>query len=213
MPTLTVLAAFIAATAVILLIPGPSVAYVLARGLEGGPRAALYSVLGLETGALLHVVGATGGLSALVASTAWGFTAIRWAGAAYLVYLGVRQLCHRPGGGHAGQTEHRRGTGGTARGRQLFFDGVVVDLLNPKTALFFLAFLPQFVDPARGAVAPQVLALGGCFVLLALVVDGSYGALAGKLGRTARAGSLLRGWFDRGTGLVYFGMAGFAVFA
>lgn len=213
MPSATVLLPFLAATAAILVIPGPSVAYVVARGLEGGPRAAVYSVLGLEAGALLHVLAAAGGLGALMASTAWGLTAVRWAGAAYLVYLGIRQLWHRPGAGESGTPARAGEAGATALRRRLFGAGLLVDLLNPKTAMFFLAFLPQFVDPARGPVTQQVLVLGVCFVALAFVVDGSFGVLAGRLSQSVTSSSVLRGRLDRGTGLVYIGMAGFAVFA
>lgn len=213
MPTLAIFVSFAVATAAVLLVPGPSVAYVVARGLEGGPRAALYSVLGLETGAALHVLAAAGGLAALVASTSWGFTVVRWAGAGYLVHLGIRQLRSRQARAQAGALEHSGGRVQVASRRRLFRDGVLVDLLNPKTAIFFLAFLPQFVDPVRGAVASQVGVLGATFVLLAFVVDGSYGALAGRLSRTVMTGSLLRDRIDRGTGVVYLGLAGFAVFA
>jgi threonine/homoserine/homoserine lactone efflux protein len=200
MPAAASLLAFLAATIAILVVPGPSVVYVMTRSLDQGRIAGLYSMLGLETGALLHVCAACAGLTALVATSAPALTVLRYAGAAYLIYLGVRQLC-RPTG-----DQPDVGLLAVSR-RRLFRDGVLVDLLNPKTGLFFVAFLPQFIDPAGGPASVQVLVLGMCFVALAVICDSSYVMLAGRVGRAIRSSPSVRGRLDRGTGLVYLGLA------
>lgn len=205
LPTLATVAAFGVATLVILAVPGPSVVYVVTRSLEHGRAAGLFSVLGIETGAIVHVVAATAGLAALLASTPAALTALRWVGAAYLAWLAVRQL--RRGPQPAGLPRS------APSGLRLYREGVLVDLLNPKTALFLLAFLPQFVDPARGSVAQQVGVLGLCFVVLALLCDGAYalgaGGLTSRVQSSPRAAEIVR----MGSCAVYLALAGFAVAA
>jgi threonine/homoserine/homoserine lactone efflux protein len=170
---------FVVASVAVLLAPGPAVLYVVARSLNQGRKAGVASVLGLETGTLVHLAAASLGISALVLSSALAFDAIRYLGAAYLVYLGVRKLTGR---GPAGES-----TGNTSAGlRRVFGQGVLVELLDPSTALFFLAFLPQFVDPARGDVAQQTLLLGLVFIGLATVIEGAFALLAGSFGRRVR---------------------------
>jgi threonine/homoserine/homoserine lactone efflux protein len=196
MPTPTTLALFAAATMALLLIPGPSVLFIVARTLEHGRRGGLVSMLGVESGALLHVLAATAGLSALVSASPGALLAVKLVGAGYLLVLGVRAL---------------RGAGGAestvARGssRRLFRQGLVVDALNPKTAMFFLAFLPQFIDPAAGSVATQTLVLGLCFVVLATLSDGAYALLAGVVAARARKGGRLK----RVSGVAYLGLGAF----
>jgi threonine/homoserine/homoserine lactone efflux protein len=169
------LAVFAGAALVLLVTPGPAVLYIVARSLDQGRAAGLVSVLGVATGALFHVAAAALGLSALLVSSSVAFDVVRYAGAAYLVYLGVRKL--------AGPDE---APGGVERAPRtlasLYAQGVVVNLLNPKTALFFLAFLPQFVDADRGHVAAQVLFLGLVFVLLGVLSDGAWALGAGSIG-------------------------------
>ena len=163
MPEPSALALFVAAALAVIVVPGPSVLSVVAQSLGGGRKAGLVSTIGIAAGALVHVAAATIGLSSLLASSAQAFSAVRYAGAAYLVYLGVRTLAGRDGGEAA---EPR--TGGS-----LVVRGALVEALNPKTALFFLAFLPQFVDPAAGSVALQLFLLGAIFVLIGLASDGA----------------------------------------
>jgi threonine/homoserine/homoserine lactone efflux protein len=151
---------------------GPAVLYVVGRSIEGGRLAGLVSVLGIGTGTLFHVAAAAIGVSSLLVASATAFDVVRYAGAAYLIALGLRRILTRPRPERA-----ERGTGGGLR--RLFLHGVVVNVLNPKTALFFFAFLPQFVDPARGAVAGQVFVLGLTFALLGLLSDGLYALAAG----------------------------------
>ncbi len=173
MPELHNFAIFAVASAAFLAVPGPSVIYIVSRSLAEGRGAGIVSALGIQAGGLVHVVAATVGVSALLASSATAFSIVKYAGAAYLLYLGVRRLLDGDGGAEGGT--------GPAGRKKLFWQGVVVNSLNPKTALFFLAFLPQFVDPARGAVAPQVLALGVLFLVLATLSDSTYALVAGSV--------------------------------
>jgi threonine/homoserine/homoserine lactone efflux protein len=171
-PDLPVLGLFAVAALVLLLTPGPAVLYIVARSLAEGPRAGLVSALGVHAGTIVHVTAAAAGVSAVLAASATAFTVVKYAGASYLVYLGVRRLLdpRRLVAAEAGAAPPLR---------RAFLDGVVVNVLNPKTALFFLAFLPQFVDVARGAVGVQILALGAVFIALGLVTDGLYAVSAG----------------------------------
>lgn len=175
MPDPATLALFALASLALVVVPGPAVLYIVARSLEQGRAAGLASVAGVGAGALVHFVAAALGLSALLAASALAFSAVKFAGAGYLIYLGLRTLLVRsPSGPAAPPPLHPL--------RRVFRQGLVVNLLNPKMALFALAFLPQFLDPARGAVALQALLLGGIFIAIALVSDGLYALLAGSVG-------------------------------
>jgi threonine/homoserine/homoserine lactone efflux protein len=182
LPELSSLGLFVLAALVLLLTPGPAVLYIVARSIDQGRWAGLVSALGVHVGTLVHVAAAAAGLSALLAASATAFSTVKYLGALYLVYLGGRRLLDRS----ALATGDRR----PPRLSRAFLDGVVVNVLNPKTALFFLAFLPQFVDVGRGAVGAQILGLGLLFVLLGLITDGLYavsaGAAAGWLRRNPR---------------------------
>ena len=180
----TLLLGFVAASLVVLLIPGPGVVYVVARSAAQGYRAGLMSVLGLSTGAFVHVIAATVGLSAILLASATAFSMVKLLGAAYLIYLGLRTILDR---------RSRPGIETLAPHslRRIFWDGVVISVLNPKIAVFFLAYLPQFVDPALGNATGQILLLGVIYVCLALTTDGGYALLAGRIrqwlsGRWAR---------------------------
>jgi threonine/homoserine/homoserine lactone efflux protein len=168
------LALFLAAAAALLVVPGPAVLYVVTQSIGGGRRAGVASAGGIFTGTLVHVAAATAGLSALLASSELAFDAVKLAGAAYLVVVGVRRLAGREPVELA-EAERRRGL------VPLYREGIVVNVLNPKTALFFLAFLPQFVDPSRPAWR-QILALGLLFSILGLASDSAYALVAGTLG-------------------------------
>ncbi|HSR26244.1 MAG TPA: LysE family translocator, partial [Candidatus Eisenbacteria bacterium] len=158
------------------------------------------------TGSVVHVACAALGVSALLYASATAFTVVRYAGAAYLVFLGVQRVLRRGG-------DEAPGAPAPAPRARLYGQGVVVNVLNPKTALFFLAFLPQFADPARGPVALQVLVLGCTFIVLGVASDGAYallaGALAGRLRRVRRARRLL----DRSSGVVFIGLGATAALA
>jgi threonine/homoserine/homoserine lactone efflux protein len=164
-------------------------------------------MLGVHAGTLVHVAAAAAGLSALLMTSATAFAVVKYLGAAYLVYLGVRRLLDR------GETVEVRRDATPPALRRAFLEGVVVNVLNPKTALFFLAFLPQFADPARGAVGAQILALGLLFVALGLVTDGLYALSAGQAGRWLRGGTGVVRAQRYVTGGVYIGLGLVAAFA
>jgi threonine/homoserine/homoserine lactone efflux protein len=189
MPDASTFALFVAAALALLLVPGPSVLYVVARGVEGGRSAGLVSVLGIGLGTLGHVAFAAAGLSAIVASSATAFAVVKWLGAAYLVWLGLRRLLGRDDADVTVNVEPERLS-------RVFLEGVIVNLLNPKTALFFLAFLPQFVDPSRGPVWIQVSVLGLTLASLGFLTDGLYALLGGTAGdwlrRKSRGASFRR---------------------
>ncbi|MFC4058188.1 LysE family translocator [Planomonospora corallina] len=186
---------FAAASLVLVLVPGPNHLYIAARGISQGRAAALASAFGVEAGTLVHIATAAAGLSYVVARSAALFETIKWAGAAYLVYLGVRAL--RGGGGvRAVETPPQPL-------RAVFLEAMAVNLLNPKVILFFLAFLPQFVDPAAGSVPLQVAVLGGTLLTLGLSSNLVYAAGAGVLGRRLRNRAGLLG---RVSGVVYLGL-------
>lgn len=172
------LALFLGATLALVVTPGPVVLYVVARSMSQGPRAGLASVLGAELGNSVHVAAAALGLAALLASSALAFSIVKYLGAAYLVFLGARKLAGRDVAGAEGSPDAPRQSL-----RSVFAQGVVVAILNPKTALFFLAFLPQFVDPSRGSATGQILTLGALMVGIAIVSDSAYALLAGSVGR------------------------------
>jgi len=180
---------FVAAALALLLVPGPAVVYVVARSVSGGRLTGLVSVLGIELGTLTHVVFAAAGLSAIVASSVVAFSVVKWLGAAYLVYLGLRQIFGR--GGEEEDTELSVSEDSRFR---VFYQSVLVQILNPKVALFFLAFLPQFVDPSRGAAWTQIVVLGATLAFLGLFTDGLYALLGGTAGGwiRKRGGSLRR---------------------
>lgn len=145
MPDLTLWGLFIVASVVLLLTPGPAVLFIVARSVEQGRAAGLVSVLGIHLGTIVHVTAAAVGLSALLVSSALAFAIIKYLGAAYLIWIGIRTLM-------AKDPDPKAPIVPAESLRRVFRDGFVVNLFNPKTAIFFLAFLPQFVDPARGAV-------------------------------------------------------------
>jgi len=190
---------FVAAALVLLLIPGPAVLYIVARSLSQGHRAGLVSVLGLSLGALVHVAAATAGLSAILLASATAFGIVKALGAGYLIYLGIRTLFARQPTGSVEASPPRSLY-------RLFRDGVFVSVLNPKIAVFFLAFLPQFVEPSRGPVPPQVLLLGLTYVGLALITDSAYALLAGSL-RHSLGGRVMQGPLPRyASAVVYLGL-------
>jgi threonine/homoserine/homoserine lactone efflux protein len=180
---------FVVAALALLLVPGPAVVYVVVRSVSGGRLTGLVSVLGIELGTLTHVVFAAAGLSAIVASSVVAFSVVKWLGAAYLVYLGLRQIFGR--GGEEEDTELSDSEDSRFR---VFYQSVLVQILNPKVALFFLAFLPQFVDPSRGAAWTQIVVLGATLASLGLFTDGLYALLGGTAGGwiRKRGGSLRR---------------------
>ncbi|GAA3241319.1 LysE family translocator [Nonomuraea helvata] len=200
MPDIATLALFCVATLGLLVVPGPAVLYIVTRSVSQGRGAGLISVLGVHAGSLVHIAAAALGISALLAASATAFTIVKYVGVAYLLWLGVRKLMRR--GENEGPVELP-----AQSKRRLFWEGFVVNVLNPKTAIFFLAFLPQFTDPHAGPVGPQILLLGVLWLVLGMASDGTYAllssAVAGRVRRSARA----RRGLDVGSGLVYLGLA------
>jgi threonine/homoserine/homoserine lactone efflux protein len=194
MPATSTIALFFVAAAALAVVPGPAVAYIVTQSIDQGRRAGIVSALGVASGGLVHVAAATVGLSALIASSATAFTLVKLVGAAYLIVVGIRRIL-------AGDAESDEPRALRAPLRRIYRQGVIVNVLNPKTALFFLAFLPQFVDPDRGAVWPQVALLGTLFVAVAVVSDMTYAlvsaAIAGRIRRTGTAAAVRR-WLTGG---------------
>jgi threonine/homoserine/homoserine lactone efflux protein len=201
-PDPATVALFCVASLALAVVPGPAVLYIVAQSVDQGRVAGLVSALGIGVGSLVHVLAATIGLSSLIASSATAFTVAKYAGAAYLVFLGVRRLL-------TGETVAIVSTRVPRRRRRLFADGVVVNVLNPKTALFFLAFLPQFVDPEAGAASVQIVVLGLIFTVIALSSDSLWALAAGTLGGWLRGSAVylaIRRWVT-GTVFVVLGLS------
>src|SRR5947207_169041 len=186
-PMLHSFSAFLFVSLLILIIPGPAVIYIATRSATQGRLAGIVSVLGVASGGVVHVIAAAAGLSMLLARSAAAMQYIRFAGALYLVYLGIEKfrgasaIADAASKPIAPQPLHR-----------IYRDGVIVNVLNPKTSLFFLSFLPQFIDPHHGSQTMQLLGYGGFFVVLALFTDGSYAMAAAAIGNATRGTSLLR---------------------
>ena len=176
MPTPHTLAIFAAAVMVFAVVPGPAVLYIVTRSVSQGRTAGVVSALAVASGNLVHVLAATFGLSAVLASSATAFAAVKYLGAGYLIYLGIKTL-RSPAADRAPDA-----AGGPQPLRRVFRGGVVVAVLNPKTALFFLAFLPQFVDPASGPAVPQILLLGLLLVVITGLSDSTYALVSGVAG-------------------------------
>jgi threonine/homoserine/homoserine lactone efflux protein len=205
MPAPATLLVFALAASVLVAIPGPNHIYIVTRSIAQGRRIGLASAFGVETGTLVHISAATVGLSALVASSAVAFDTLRYAGAVYLAYLGIRALL---------RDDAIELDGGAAppSARRAYLDGVLVNVLNPKVALFFLAFLPQFVDPARGATSTQILVLGLVVFAIATTSDVVYALAAGALGGWLRSRPAFVRVQRYLTGCIYLGLAAAATF-
>lgn len=200
MPSFTALSVFLSAAILLAITPGPGIFYVLARSLKGGRRDGVASTLGTALGGFFHVLAAALGLSAILATSAAAFTIVKYAGAAYLVFLGVKTLLAR---------EKPVSDADVTREptRRIFWQGVLTEVLNPKTALFFLAFIPQFVDP-RGSVVLQFVVLGTLSVLLNSTADLVVAYFAGPIGHALRTNARMRTWqrYVSGGALVALGL-------
>jgi threonine/homoserine/homoserine lactone efflux protein len=165
------------------IMPGPAVLYIVTRSVSQGRAAGIVSVAGIHVGTLVHVTAAAIGLSALLMRSALAFNIVKYAGAAYLVFLGIRTLLADDDADTilAPKSESLR---------RIFIQGIVVNVLNPKTALFFFAFLPQFVAPDRGATPVQMFVLGLVFMIVAAMSDALYALLSSGLGERLRSSSL-----------------------
>ena len=196
------LAVFVSATLALLLSPGPVVLYIVALSLNQGRMAGFVSLLGIGLGSVVHISFAALGLSVLLMQSALAFSVVKYLGAAYLIILGIRTLTSRA------QASDVQSIQAMSRS-QIFRQGFLVNLLNPKTALFFLSFLPQFADPSRGPVVLQIIILGTIFVGMSIVSDSMYILVAGTVGQKlsgnlllARAQKVLAGTTYIGLGLL-----------
>ncbi|HSG87666.1 MAG TPA: LysE family translocator [Pseudomonadales bacterium] len=200
MPPLDTLLVFAGAAILIGISPGPSNLYVMSRTIAQGRRGGLVAAAGLAAGSLVHVAAAALGLSAVFGLSPWAYTLLKLAGAAYLVWLGV-QMLRAP----TGPAQARRALPAKSP-RAIFRESVLVEVTNPKTALFFLAFLPQFVDPALGSVAVQLLLLGAFTTIVAVPCDLVVILLADRAARALARSERLRGILDRASGGVMVGL-------
>lgn len=189
---------FIFAALALLLVPGPAVLYITARSANQGRTAGLVSVLAIETANLIQAIAAGLGLSAILLSSALAFDVVKYLGAAYLIFLGIRKLLSSDNGAEEEIKQESL--------RQIYWQGVAVNILNPKTALFFFAFLPQFVDPARGNVVAQNLLLGMIFVGLAIITDSLYALVISSFADTLRGNRRFQTGGRYFAGLVYVGL-------
>ncbi|TDD82804.1 LysE family translocator [Actinomadura darangshiensis] len=196
---------FLLAALTLVAIPGPNHLYITTRSIGEGRRAGIASALGVETGTLVHIGAAAAGLSAVVAASATAFGFLRYAGAAYLVYLAYRTLRSRHAAGEPDLQPRPL--------PRVYLDGVLVNVLNPKVVLFFLAFLPQFVDQAAGAVPLQIAVMGAVTALIGLTVDLVYAVAAGSIGAWLRARPVFQRRQRYATGVIYLGLGAAAVFA
>lgn len=177
LPSHSQLLFFVTTALVLLAIPGPAVLYIVGRGIGQGRTAGFVSALGIGVGTLVHTAAAAVGLSALLVSSATGFSIVKYLGAAYLIFLGIQKIRSRD--------SFTTGSPGTdaprARLSRVFGQGIVVNILNPKTALFFFAFLPQFIDPLRGHVATQIASLGVLFACMGTASDSLWAFFSGSV--------------------------------
>lgn len=187
-PALTTITLFAVTAFVLIVIPGPNILFILTRGVHEGRQAAFASAVGLELGTLVHVIGTVVGVSALIAASPLAFNVLKFVGAAYLCYLGVATLLARtkPGPAAGPTTSSSRA--------KLIGTAALVNILNPKVALFFLALLPQYISPHLGSATSQALVLGMVFFAIALVIDLGYAAASGRVGVWLRDRTAFRRW-------------------
>lgn len=194
------LAAFTVITIIALVTPGPDMLFVLGCGMRGGVRAGISATLGVVTGDALYIVAAAAGLAVLLTAFPVVFTILRFAGAAYLVYLGVQMIRQRKNA----QVDDPDADG--MSGRRAFFNGVVSSAANPQTFTFMVALLPQFIDPAAGPVWAQFAVLGAVLIILEFLADGTVGVLAGRIGSWLRERQAVRRRIDAATGTLFIGL-------
>jgi threonine/homoserine/homoserine lactone efflux protein len=197
----TTLLAYLAAAAVLVLIPGPGTAWIVAQTAAGGTRQGLRAGLGLETATLIHAIAAGLGLSAVLATSAFAFELLKYAGAAYLVWLGIRAWYEKPTTTVASTTPLS-----TTTARHVYRRSVLTGVLNPKVAVFFLAFLPQFVHPERGLVWLQFLVLGVLLSMIGFTHSAALSLLIGRFGRSLSASERVARWRQKLVGGLFVGL-------
>ena len=190
------LLAFVVTTMIAMVVPGPDMLFILGCGMRGGPRAGLLATAGVATSEAIHVAVAAAGLAALFAAVPVAFTVVKIAGAAYLIHLGVQAIRKRKS-----VPDESEG-----RVRRAYLSGLLTNLLNPKMVTFTIAFLPQFVDPARGHIALQFAVLGAIMIVFEFLVDGAVGVLAGRIGGWLRRKRKARQRLEVATGGIFIGL-------
>lgn len=207
--SLNTLLAFSAATLLLLVIPGPAVMYIVTRSASQGRKAGLVSVAGIHLGTVVHVLAAMIGLSAILAASATAFTVVKFVGAAYLIWLGVQSIRSY----RRGVTDLSNAVVETRSLSRIFVDGVVLNILNPKTAIFFLSFVPQFVDADTTTPARSIAELGAVFIVLGFVSDGAYAMAGGWVGTRLRRSPGLQRRKDLLAGGTYLGLGAMIAFS
>ncbi|MEZ5175375.1 MAG: LysE family translocator [Acidimicrobiia bacterium] len=205
MPDARTLALFAAASFVLVIIPGPAVIYILTRSISQGRTAGIVSALGVNIGTGVHVLGAAAGLSVVLANSVAMFNAIKWVGVAYLAWIGIRTI-------RMDDTVFTTETRDPTALRRVFTEGVIVNMLNPKVAIFILAFLPQFVDTAAANPAAQTIVLGVTLIAVGVVSDSAYAFAGGHLGRLLRRRPHAARTARIGAGATYLALAAVATF-
>lgn len=205
--SMATLLAFSAAALVLLVIPGPAVMYIIARSATQGRRAGIVSVAGIHLGTIVHIIAAMIGLSALLAASATAFSIVKLVGAAYLFWLGVQSI--RSYRNHAVADEQ---TASSRSLRRVFLDGTVLNVLNPKTAIFFLSFVPQFIDPKTAHPVLDVATLGALFIVLGFFTDGAYALAGGWVGALLRRSPTMQRRKDLVAGTTYLGLGAATAF-
>lgn len=189
---------FLIASLVLLVIPGPAVLFIIANSIKHGYKTGLISVLGIGIGGLVHVVGAAVGLSAILVTSAYAFMMVKYLGATYLIYLGIKSLISKRNNMNVNMNNEPR-----PNSVKILIDGIIVNIFNPKTAIFFLAFLPQFISIEKGQVASQLIFLGTTFILLAIISDSIYVLLSQRLSRMLKRSNSFLKMRDRIVGFIY----------
>ncbi|UIO44008.1 LysE family translocator [Brevibacillus brevis] len=199
---------FVVAASTLLIIPGPAVLYIMARSIDQGKKAGLVSVLGVSLGGSVHVLAGAIGVSAILMTSATAFHIVKYLGAAYLIYLGCRTLFSK-----SDSTASEIPKAPRKKLRKIFYESALVEVMNPKTALFFLAFFPQFIAPTAGSVTVQFLLLGTIFIILAFISDGLYAVLAASMRKRIVGSTTSSKVMNRVTGYFYIALGIFSAFA
>ncbi len=203
MPDTSTILLFALASLILVIIPGPAVVYILTRSVSQGRAAGLVSAVGVNVGSTVHVLAAVLGLSIILAQSAVAFATIKWAGVIYLAWIGIRTL-------RSGDTIFEQVATERYELRRVFLQAVLVNILNPKVAIFFLAFLPQFVDTEAPNPALQTLVLGMTLILVGLISDSVYAIIGGSVGDLFRSKPRAARNTRIGAGVTYLALAGVA---
>ena len=197
-------ALFVAAGLMLNLTPGPDMAYIVARGANGGFTAGFAATMGITAGCVVHTLAAAAGLSALLATSAAAFSVVKWCGAAYLLYAGIRLIAACLA---SGATQRAANPLAVAPATRIFREAFVINVFNPKVALFFLAFLPQFIDASAPSKTLAFIALGCVFNFNSLFVNVPVAWLAARAGRGARTDIAARRWLSGAVGALFVALA------